>query len=182
MSYLNLYNFAFANAWTRLVALTGAGFIAYAALSTDGLAESKPPVAAGQPSEQVKTVLRSYKEAIERLDAAGTEALFAPDAQVFESGGSEGTYQQYLARHLGPELVEFASFKFNDYTVVVRLEGSLALATETYNYRIVLKKGGDLIERKGVATSVLKQDGGRWQIIQIHSSTRKPKAITPTSP
>ena len=182
MRYLNLHNLTFADAWTRLVVLTGAVFIAYAALTTDGLAESKPPVAAGQPSEQVKTVLRSYKEAIERLDASGTEALFAPDAQLFESGGTEGTYQQYLAHHLGPELVEFASFKFNDYAVVVRFEGALALTTETYNYRIVLKKGGDPIERKGVATSVLKQDGGRWQIIQLHSSSRKPKAMTPASP
>ena len=182
MRYLNLHNLTFADAWTRLVVLTGAVFIAYAALTTDGLAESKPPVAAGQPSEQVKTVLRSYKDAIERLDASGTEALFAPDAQIFESGGSEGTYQQYLAHHLGPELVEFASFKFSDYAVVVRFEGALALTTETYNYRIVLKKGGDPIERKGVATSVLKQDGGRWQIIQLHSSSRKPKAMTPASP
>lgn len=120
----------------------------------------------------VRQVLRNYDKAVERLDPRGTEALFAPDSQIFESGGSEGNYATYLAHHLTPELGEFKSFKFSDYHVSVRFEGPIALATETYIYRIETKKG-EIAERRGVATSALKKLGSRWRIIVMHSSARK---------
>lgn len=123
----------------------------------------------------VVALLSSYKASIERLDATGTEALFARDSQIFESGGTEGTYAAYLAHHLGPELGHFRSFRFSDYKVSVRFEGPVALATETYRYTIE-PKTGDVVERLGVATSVLKKDGGRWKIISMHNSSRKPRS------
>lgn len=123
----------------------------------------------------VKDVLKRYKTAIEKLDASGTEALFTPDSTIFETGGVEGNYAQYLAKHLGPELGHFKSFAFSDYKVEVRFEGPVALANETYNYRIELKDG-KLVERRGVATSVLKKVGGTWKIVSMHNSARPPKA------
>ncbi len=122
----------------------------------------------------VKQVLSRYKQAIEKLDASGTEALFAPDSAIFETGGSEGSYTQYLAHHLGPELKAFKSFGFSDYKVSVRFVGPVALATETYNYRIETKTG-EIAERRGVSTSVLEKIGGQWKIVSMHGSARKPK-------
>lgn len=122
----------------------------------------------------VKEVLARYQAAIEKLDARGTETLFAPDSAVFETGGSEGTYANYLAHHLGPELGEFKSFKFSDYLVDVRFEGPVALATERYKYRIETKDG-TIAERLGVTTSVLKKFGAQWKILVSHNSGRKPK-------
>ena len=52
-------------------------------------------------AQAVKDVLARYQSAIERLDATGTDQLFAADSAVFETGGSEGTYANYLAHHLG---------------------------------------------------------------------------------
>lgn len=137
------------------------------------------PAAASVPAEHpeaaaVRAVLLRYQAAIERLNASGTETLFAADSAVFETGGSEGTYANYLARHLGPELAEFKSFTFSDYKVDVRFEGPLALATETYSYRIETNDG-TVAQRVGVTTSVLKQIDGRWQILVSHNSGRKPK-------
>lgn len=125
-------------------------------------------------SVAVRQVLSQYKSAIERLDAKGTQALFTNDSQVFENGGVEGSYANYLAKHLGPELGHFKSFKFTDYKVNVRFEGPVALTTETYNYRIETEKG-EVIERRGVATSVLKKVGRQWRILSTHGSSRKPK-------
>jgi ketosteroid isomerase-like protein len=122
----------------------------------------------------VRTVLARYQAAVERLDARGTEKLFAADSAIFETGGVEGNYANYLAHHLTPELGEFKSFKFSNYKVDVRLEGPLALATETYNYRIETKDG-TIAERLGVTTSVLKKIGGQWKILVSHNSGRKPK-------
>ena len=122
----------------------------------------------------VEAVLQQYKQAIERLDASGTQSLFAADSQIFETGGSEGSYANYLDHHLGPELGHFRSFKFSDYKVTVRFEGPVALASETYSYRIEPREG-EAVERLGVATSVLKKVGGRWTILSMHNSARRPR-------
>lgn len=138
-----------------------------------------PPAVARQTAPisdeaAVRAVLSQYKSAIERLDATGTEALFTADSTVFETGGVEGSYTNYLAHHLGPELKEFKSFAFSDYKVAVRLEGPVALATESYKYRIETKKG-EVVERLGVATSVLKKEKGQWKILSMHNSGRRPR-------
>jgi hypothetical protein len=93
---------------------------------------------------------------------------------IFESGCSEGNYTHYLAHHLTPELGEFKSFKYANYKVDVRFLGpAAAFATETYTYRIETKKG-DVAERLGVATSVLKKENGRRKIVMSHNSARRP--------
>lgn len=123
----------------------------------------------------VKAVLSNYKRSLEALDLADVEALFASDNEVIESGKVEGSYADYRDHHIGPELGHFKSFTFSDYTVRVRFEGPVALATETYRYTIVLKDKPDPIVRQGVATSVLIRDGGAWKIRSMHNSSRVPK-------
>lgn len=123
----------------------------------------------------VTNVLSAYKAALERLDVSGTEQLFVTDSAILESGGSEGTYSNYLAHHLLPELAGFKSFAFSNYLISVRFEGPLALATESYTYRIETK-AGEIAERAGVATSMLKKVGGQWKIVSLHTSSRRPTA------
>ena len=136
-------------------------------------AATQDPAAAERSA--IEAVLSQYKAAIERLDARGTEGLFTSDSAIFETGGAEGTYANYLAHHLGPELAEFKAFKFSDYKINVHLLGPAAAhATETYKYRIETKTG-EVAERLGVATSVLKKENGRWKIVMMHNSGRKPK-------
>ena len=140
-------------------------------------AAAKPATAKqSQMSDEaaVKQVLSQYQAAIGRLDATGTERLFAADSAVFETGGAEGTYANYLAHHLGPELKEFKSFSFSDYKADVRFEGPIAISSESYKYRIETKDG-TVAERLGVSTSVLKKIDGQWKILVSHNSARKPK-------
>jgi len=101
-------------------------------------------------------------------------ANIGPDSAIFETGGVEGTYSNYLAHHLGPELKHFKSFRFDDYKADVRVEGPIALANESYTYRIELEDGRT-VDRQGVATSVLKKIGGEWKILSMHNSGRTPK-------
>lgn len=159
--------------------LAGAALVAGpAAAHPEGHGPAPTAAAATQAPQTdeaaVRSVLSQYKSAIERLDATGTEQLFTPDSAIFETGGVEGTYANYLAHHLGPELKEFRSFRFSDYKVDVRLEGPVALATESYKYRIETKKG-EVVERLGVATSVLKKENGQWKILSMHNSGRRPR-------
>ncbi|HNP94822.1 MAG TPA: nuclear transport factor 2 family protein [Cyclobacteriaceae bacterium] len=121
----------------------------------------------------IKT-LDAYKKSLESLDVSGTGKLFTEKSMVIESGKVEGTYQDYLAHHIGPELGDFKSFKFENYVVDVTIMGTYAFAVETYNYTIILKKDNSEIKRKGVATSLLKKESGTWKIINMHNSSRKP--------
>lgn len=120
----------------------------------------------------VKAVLAAYNQALTTLDAAKAKDLFTADSAVFESGGVEGTFAHYLEHHIGPELTEFKEFSFREYSVEVRLELPLALTTESYIYRIVLKEDGKVIEKRAATTSVLKKIHGDWKIIQTHTSSR----------
>ncbi len=138
------------------------------------IAVTAQPATRVADTKAVQSVLAQYKAALEKLDAKGTERLFASDSHIFETGGSEGTYANYLAHHLAPELAAFKSFTFSDYKVSVSFEGPIALATETYRYRIE-PRTGDAAERLGVATSVLRREGNSWKIISMHNSARRPK-------
>ncbi len=126
----------------------------------------------------VTAVMKSYKDAIQNLTTEGTTELFTKDATVFESGGSEGTYANYLAHHLGPELDHFNSFIFSDYTIGVEVDMPYAFTTETYIYTIDLKANEErgtearIIKKKGVATSDLMKINGKWKITKTHSSSR----------
>ncbi|MBL7872143.1 MAG: SgcJ/EcaC family oxidoreductase [Cyclobacteriaceae bacterium] len=124
--------------------------------------------------EAVAKTLDGYNKALERLDVKGTEKLFTEKSVVIESGSVEGTYQEYLAHHIGPELDDFKSFQFENYKVDVTITGDYAFAMETYHYTIVLKKDDKEVKRKGVATSFLKKENGMWKIVNMHNSSRKP--------
>ena len=131
----------------------------------------------GAQRPTIERVLADYRAAIERLDARGTERLFAADSAVFENGGVEGTYANYLAHHLGPELGHFRSFRFADHRLDLWCDGAVAVATETYTYRIERTEGAP-IERRGVTTSVLRRTGRNWQIVNMHGSSRAPRPAT----
>lgn len=132
------------------------------------------PTDCGDQRPVITQILADYRGAIERLDARGTERLFAAESAVFENGGVEGTYANYLAHHLGPELGHFRSFRFTDHRLDLWCDGSVAVATETYNYRIE-RAEGDPIVRRGVTTSVLRRSGPDWRIVNMHGSSRAPR-------
>lgn len=123
------------------------------------------------PAAEVELVLSTYKDALESLDVSDTQSLFTQNSRIFETGKYEGSYSDYLAHHIGPELGHFESFTFSDYEVDVQFEGPVALASETYNYRIEIE-GREPVERQGVATSALVQDDGEWRIAVMHNSSR----------
>lgn len=155
-----------------LLLLSTSGFI-YAQHNDHG---DHKEMANSEEIESVKKVLKAYKDALEALDVSDTQKLFTEDADVFENGKYEGSFQDYLDHHIGPELGHFEEFSFSDYMVDVQIEGDVAVAFETYNYKIVT--GGDesrTIERQAVATSVLKKTEAGWKIMQNHGSSRAVK-------
>lgn len=119
-------------------------------------------------------VLTAYRDALEARDADAMTALFASSSAVFENGKAEGSFVNYMEHHLGPELHAIKSFIYTDPTLTVTRMGNMAYGYETYGYRIELEDGR-VIERAGVATSVLSHDESGWKIVQYHSSSRAPR-------
>lgn len=118
-------------------------------------------------------VLAAYRAALTGLDTEAMGSLFVEDSAIFESGTAEGTFANYLEHHLRPELGEFASFTIGDPKVTITVVDDMAFASEAYTYRITLTDGR-VVDREGVATSVLLLDDGKWKIAQYHSSSRAP--------
>lgn len=59
------------------------------------------------------------------------------------------------------------------------MKGDIAVAYETYNYKIVPDgRISRTVERQGIATSVLKNMDGDWKIIHNYGSSRALKKIT----
>lgn len=147
-----------------------AGLVLAIVLATLAHAQDPSP----SPDEaQVRTVVTAYRDAITRLDVSQTPTLFWPDSAVFESGGVEGTFAHYLEHHLGPEFADLASFTFSDPQTTVEIDDDTAFVTETYLYRITFKDGArPPVERRGVATSVLRKRNGTWRFALYHSSAR----------
>src|SRR3546814_7894432 len=81
------------------------------------------PAQAIEPADYqgVAAALAQYKSAMEKRDLTGVEALFAPDGQIFESGGVGGNFAHYRDHHLGPELKELKSFRSEEHTSELQL-------------------------------------------------------------
>lgn len=125
--------------------------------------------------EAVEKVMKAYKDGVQSLSAKGLSDLFTKDSEVFESGGVEGSFDNYMEHHLGPELGHFKSFTFSENKIETKVDLPYAFTTETYIYTIVLTEGDRTIKKKGVATSILKKDGEHWKIIKTHTSSRDSK-------
>ena len=124
-------------------------------------------------AEAIKSVLKKYNEATQKMDLSNTKELFATNSQIFESGSSEGSYEHYLEHHLTPEFKEFKSFTITNYKVETVVEGNIAYAIENYNYTIVIAKDSKEFIRKCVTTTVLKKENNVWKIVLSHNSSRK---------
>ena len=136
---------------------------------------SAKPALAQTDTEQVKQVMKKYKEVLESLDVSKSYALFSDDSQVVESGKIEGTYADYIAHHIGPELGHFSSFTFSEYEIEVVVALPYAFTTESYVYTLVFKGDGKKAQGKAVATSILQKIDGNWKIIKTHNSSRARK-------
>ena len=134
---------------------------------------SGPMFSQANDAEAIKSVLKKYNEATQKMDLSNTQELFASNSQIFESGSSEGSYEHYLEHHLTPEFKEFKSFTITNYKVETVVEGNIAYAIENYNYTIVIAKDSKEFIRKCVTTTVLKKENNVWKIVLSHNSSKK---------
>jgi hypothetical protein len=105
------------------------------------------------------------------------EALFAKQSSIFETGGTEGTWNHYREHHIGPELDAVVSFEttLGEPEEDRSTDGSMAFVAWPIQYTIELKDD-TVIQSKGTVTFVLVEDDGRYRIRHLHWSSRKVKS------
>lgn len=147
--------------------------------ATTGQAHGADHAQSASDEAQVRAVVTAYKDAIIRMDVSQTPALFWEDSAIFENGGVEGTFAYYLEHHLGPEFDILSSFEFRDHQITIEIDGDTAFVSETYTYHITFADPArEPIERRGVATSVLRKRNGEWRFDIYHSSSRPLRRAT----
>ena len=119
------------------------------------------------------SIASKYLDAMSAADLDLAEALFASESSVFESGGREGSWNDYRSHHLGPEIDAITSFTTTrgEPDVASSPDGGMAFVAWPLEYRIELDDGR-VVERKGTVTFVLVSEGRELRIRHLHWSSR----------
>ena len=122
-------------------------------------------------------VARDYFAAMDAGKLDDAEALFAEQSSIFETGGTEGTWEHYREHHIGPELSAIETFKttLGDPEEERSADGSMAFVAWPIQYRIELKDER-VIESKGTVTFVLVEENEKYRIRHVHWSSRRVKS------
>lgn len=128
------------------------------------------------PSKAATKVARTYFAALELRDLDRAESLFASVSSVFENGKSEGTWGEYRAHHLGPEIGNIKKFdiELQSHSAVHSADGTLAFVEWAIAYRVTLRSGRHL-KRDAVVTFVVAKETNVYRIRHVHWSSRKGK-------
>jgi hypothetical protein len=111
--------------------------------------------------------------AIRGADRAAATSVLAADVQIFESGYVERSRDEYLSHHFDSD----AKFAKTVTRKVIKhseqVAGNMALILEETESNGSYE--GQSLKLIGTETAVLRLNGGNWQIVHIHWSSRKPK-------
>lgn len=118
------------------------------------------------------SVWDGFHAAIVNADRAAAASALANDVQIYESGFVERSRDEYLTQHFAED-AKFA--KAVTRKVLKREETvaeSMAVIMEETETRGSYE--GKPVKLIGLETAILRLNGGNWQIVHIHWSSRKP--------
>ena len=111
--------------------------------------------------------------AINKSDRAAAASVLAADLQIFESGFVERSREEYLSHHFESDARFAGAVTRRVMAHREQTAGTMALVMEetetTGSYQ------GQPVRLIGTETVVFRLEGGNWQIVHIHWSSRKPK-------
>lgn len=129
----------------------------------------------------VAAAVRALFAAAERKDVAALDTLYAGDSlTVVEGAGINRGWADYRDNHLGPELTQFANFRYRPYEIQVRVAGPLAWAI--FQYAISADAGERRIDAVGRGTAILERRGSRWVVRHTQTTSRARRPTDPPLP
>jgi ketosteroid isomerase-like protein len=115
----------------------------------------------------------AFHAALVAGDKAKATELMATDALVYESGYVEASFAEYAGHHLREDMAFAKTSSRKVLKQAERTEGKLAIVTEQIETTGTSK--GKSLHVFGTETYVLENQGGKWQIVHVHWSSRKAK-------
>ena len=132
----------------------------------------------------VRAALMKSAISFEKNDLAAATQVWVNDESltVFESGHANYGWADYRDHHLVPEMGEMKNTKYEFSDIKIHLAGKTAWATLKYTISADVRDNGKTrhVDGGGLATAVLEQRDGRWQIIHWHSSAPRRAAAAPS--
>ncbi len=125
------------------------------------------------PMEGPVAVASAYLDAMESSDLDRAENLFSVTSSVFESGGVEGSWQDYRQHHIGPELDQIVTFVLtrSDPESQTSEDGTMSFVAWPIAYKIELADGR-LVNSRGTVSFVLVREAEHYRIRHLHWSSR----------
>ena len=134
----------------------------------------------------VREVLQKSAVAFAKNDVDTVTKVWANDEAltVFESGHANYGWADYRDHHLLPEMKEFKNTKYELSDMKIHLAGKTAWATFKYTISgdIMENNNSRHVDGAGLATAVLEERQGRWQIVHWHSSAPRRQPPPATKP
>ena len=133
----------------------------------------------------VRDALQKFAISFEQNDIGMASQVWANDESliVFESGHANYGWADYRDHHLVPAMGSMKNTKVGFTDLKIHLAAQTAWATLKYAISADGRDKGETrhMDFSGIATVVLEQRDGRWQIVHWHSSAprRAPAASTP---
>ena len=125
--------------------------------------------------------VRALFAAAERKDLAALDTLYAGDSlTVVEGAGINRGWVDYRDNHIGPELKQFANFRYRPYEIQVRVAGPLAWAI--FQYALSADAGERKIDVVGRGTAILERRGARWVVRHTQTTSRARRPTDPPMP
>lgn len=124
-----------------------------------------------EDSANVRMTVLNLAAAYERGDLAALEQILEPGVVVFEGGRADRGWNEYLERHLGPELIAWQERRFDIDALDLHIASGMAWVTFEYGIQAVTERGP--VSTGGLGTAVLEQRGGLWSITHLHLSSSR---------
>lgn len=132
------------------------------------LLPASPVLAQPAPAETVERL----HQAIAEGDRAAASAILAANVLIYEAGYAERSRDEYLSHHFDADAKFAKTVKRSVVRKSEQAAGEMALVVaETES---VGTYDGRPIRQVGLETAVLRLIEGRWQIVHLHWSSRKP--------
>jgi ketosteroid isomerase-like protein len=121
----------------------------------------------------VRQVVEALARYTQEKNVAALDTLYAPDAwvRIIEGAGVNNGWVDYRDHHLRPELEEMQEFRYRYFDVEPQVRGEVAWAA--FRYELSAHTPRAHVQVDGRGTAVLERRGGRWLVVQLHTSGRR---------
>jgi hypothetical protein len=97
-------------------------------------------------------------------------------ARYFESGGQNVGLDDLVVRHVEPEKHAIEGLEVDFLEVTPHFAGDFAWVLADTRVAGRILRTGEVLDRTGFATFLLRRIDGEWKVVHTHSSTRPRKA------